>query len=1023
MSRYNDRILGANYYWILGLPDAPNPITDNEKLRKLVADKAKAERDKIGGAGSTKAENAARAALLLALEERMLRDLGDKDSNPPTPNDIWIRFHDEYRTALKAGRAARQRDANVLFDILGETELSRRIADKIADEIDDAELFREIASARKIKILDEGAASDVPPGFENACNSARRKATRLLPYLMAYSAEDVYQLLSITTDKSLSKSSSDEDLAAAIYELQRTPNEMTNGKTRGRPLVEIKTELSDVFKVAQKSPKLEPVRTILDDFIRLERAMPFFAAIKLMKSVNILRRDHVERIVVKGAAAAALPPERVLLLVKGLMKKDNITIGNWGLTDQFRVCAACGTTNLGTDQNCAACRSDLYTVCANCDARFDGASTDCPTCGTSKVAGEKGRELLAYAARSIENGDIAQAERAIANAMKRVPRSQLFSGLNAKLSNLRSKAVSEEARVSELVVQNRQMVAAAEALANTPAGFSATVRDRLRVKVDQALSLASTKTVEAQRKLDSGALIDAERGALSALEAVADFTPALSLLQRIPPPPPKSLSVRVAGATAVLSWSPPAASSTEVRYVVVRSENGSPRRPTDAEVISITEEPSFVDRSPTCGVPLSYAVFTNRGATHSLDAARREGVQILAPVEELKAKSDENSIRLSWRLPRGARDVEIRRLPPETPVGKAAAEPVLAHAQTSFVDVTASVDTEYRYYVTVCYGRPGTKDVYGPAVSTLASISDPPSPISVLTLDSPRGQIRWQPSPQPGEDDEILLLSSGAQVPHHHSLIERSELTVNVDSIAVAGGQAAIPLSKLPFGRHQLQVIRTLNGRTRIGPQLGVDRVTPLENVVLKSSDTGVQVSWSWPKGCRLARLRATVDQLSPQEFFVEAEKRDRTASKFISAQPPSEVSVQLTALIEKSGPESDPVTQQVQMVRKNKLNYEVTRRGGGYLGMSKRQTFLVIELKYLERLPEFEIRFHPDYVPGPGEGDCLRVVPAGNDHTVYYEEDIGAALGKRQGFVGIILTDPGIRDRMTIVPNNQRVS
>lgn len=1021
MKRADDLILGANYYWILDLPEALDPVVDNSRLRKLIADRAKEEKDKTSGAGSTKSETATKSALFKALRQRMLDDLGDEGVSPPKPAENWIRFRAEYRAFLKADRVVRQRNANVFFDILGDSELSRRLANQVKTEIADADLFRDITSARKITIRDEGAANDVPPGFENNCDIARRKATNLIPYLQAYGVEDVYELLSSTTGMALSKTSSKEQLSAAIDVLQQAPNQMTGDTiNKGRPLAQIKTELTDVFKKTQTP---EPIRTLLDDLISLERAMPFFAAVKLLKSVDILRRDHIERIVQKGAAASSLSPERVLLLLKGLLKKDKITIGNWGITGHFRVCGACGTTNLGTDQTCASCRSDLYIVCANCDARFDGVSTDCPTCGTSKVAGEEGRELLARAARSIESGDIAQAERSIANAMKHVPRSQVFSGLNAKLSNLRLKAGSEEARLSELVVQKRQMVAAAEALAKTPAGFSVIVRDQLRAKVDQALSIASAKTAEAQRKLDSGAFVDAERGILAALEAVADFAPALSLLQRVPPPPPKSLSVRVSGATAVLSWSPPAISSAEIRYIVVRSENGSPRRPADAEVITITEEPSFVDRSPTCGVPLSYAVFTSRGATHSLDAARREDVQILAPVEELKAKSDENSIRLSWHLPIGARDVEIRRLSPETPIGKVAAEPVLAHALTSYIDVTASIDTEYRYYVTVCYGRPGAKDVYGPAVSTLASISDPPSPISLLTLDRTRGQIHWQPSPRPGEEDEILLLSSGAQVPHHHSLIERSDLTVNVDSIAVAGGQGAIPLSKLPFGRHQLQVIRTRNGRTRIGPQLAVDRVTPLENVVLKSSDTGVQVSWSWPKGCRLARLRATVDQLSPQEFFVEAEKRDKTASKFISAQPPSEVSVQLTALIEKTGPESDPVTHQVQMVRKNQLNYEVIRRGGGYLSMSKRQTLLVIELKHLERLPEFEIRFHPEYVPGPGEGDCLRVVPAGNDHTVYYEEDIGAALGKRQGFVGIILTDPGTRDRMTIVPNNQRVS
>lgn len=1020
MSRYNDRVLGANYFWVLGLSDAPDPVADNKKLRRIIGEKVAAEQAKIAHPSSTDAEVGARTALLLALHERMIVDLGPEKANPPSPENSWIHFHIEYQAALKAGRAARQRNANTIFDILGDSELSRRLADKVADELDDASLFKEIISTRKITIRDERRATDVPPGFENACNTARRKASNLLPYLEAYGAEDVYQLLSITTHMSLSKSSSDEELAAAIYELQRTPDAMTNGKTRGKPLVEIKTELSDVFKVAQRSSKLESVRTILDDLLRLERAMPFFAMVKLMKSVDILRRDHVERIVVKGAAAGGLPPDRVLLLLKGLMKKDNITIGNWGLTGHFRVCAACGATSLGTDQICASCQSDLYFVCANCDARFDGAAAECPTCGTSKVDGEVGRAALAETARAIEKGDIAQAERAITKAMRHVPRSQVFSGLNTKLGALKSKAGSEEVRLSAMVRQKRHMVAAAEALGKMPSGLSGAVRERLQEAVDRALSEATAKTAEAQIKLDTGDPSGAERALRIALAVAADFTPALSLLDRIPPPPPKSLSVRTKGATAALSWKSPDIALDGISYVVVRSEIGSPRLPSDGDTVAITNDTACIDCSPTCGTALSYAVFTRRGATSSQEAARKDDVCILAPVGGLEARSDEHTIRLAWHLPKGARDAEVRRLPPHTPLAQVATAPVLAHAKTSYVDETASKGLEYRYHVTACYGSLRGEDLHGPAASILASITDPPSPISSLTLDVTHNKIHWRLPPRPGEDDEILLLNPSMRVPEQHSLVERGDL--KAIALAAIGSQATIPLAKLPFGRHRLLAIRTRSGLTRIGPQLTVDRVTPPEDVKLELSETGAQVSWSWPVGCRLARLRVTIDRLTPQEFLVEADKAANTASKFIAVQPPSEISIRLTTLIEKNGPESDPITRQGQLVRKNVLFYEIVRRGGGFLGARSRETVLVVELKHSERLPEFEIRFHPEYVPGPNEGDCLRIVPAGCDITIRHEESIDAAVGSRQGFIGVIVTDSGIRDRMTIVPKNERL-
>jgi|GEM_PF-2802500 len=1018
MSKADDLILGANYYWILGLPDAPDPVADNAKLRKIVANMAEAAKAKISGAGSTNAEIGARAALLPALYSRMLQDLGSKDAKPPEPKDSWIRFRAEHQAALKASRAARQRNAHSIFDILGDSELSRKLADRIAAELDDVGLFKEITSARKITIREEGSATDVPPGFEKACDNARRTAINILPYLRAYGAEDVYQLLSVTTGMTLNQASSEKDLAAAIYVLQQAPNQMTGDtKTKGKPLKEIQTELSPVFKEATTFP----LRPILDDLLRLERAMPFFACVRLMKSVDILRRDHVERIVVKGAAAGGLQADRVFLLLKGLMKKDNITIGNWGLTGHFRVCGACGTTNLGTEQICASCQSDLYAVCGNCEARFDGGATACPTCGTGKAEGEAGRAALAQAARAIEKGDIVQAELSIAEGIRRVPRSQGFSGLNAKLSALKTKAGSEEARLSALVSQKRFMVAAAGALEKTPSGFSATVRDRLRKTVDRALSEATAKTVEAQGKLDGGHTVEAERALRVALSVVADFTPALSLLDRIPPPPPKWLSVRTKGATATLSWTPPDTAPEGISYVVVRSEIGPPRRPADAEVIAITDNPSYVDLSPTCGTALSYAVFARRGATDSQEAARKDDVCILAPVEGLEVVSDEHTIRLSWRLPKGARDAEIRRLSPDKPAAKVAAAPALAHARTGYLDETALKGTEYRYHVTACYVGPGDADRRGPAASELASITDPPSPISVFTLDGKRGQIRWASPPRPGEDDEILLLSSSTRVPEQHTLVERGDLQASV--AASVGNQAAIPLAKLPFGRHRLLVIRTRNCRTRIGPQLTVDHITPPEDVALGLTETGAQVSWSWPTGCRLARLRITIDQLPPQEILVEADKAAKTASKSIAAQPPSEIAVQLTALIDKSGPESDPVSCQIKLVQKNELRYELIRRGSSFFGASGRKTVLAVELKHPECLPEFEIRFHPEYIPGPSEGDCLRIVQAAHRITERHEEDIGGAIGNRKGFIGVIVTDSSIRDRMTIVPKNERTS
>lgn len=1021
MSSPEDILLGANYYWVLDLENAPDPVAENARLREIITKKAKAEKAKVSGVGTTNTEKDARSALLRALHKRMLANLGPEDANPPAPKDIWRRHYNDYKAVLKGRRAKDRRDANTLFDILGDNELSTALADKVEKELGDESLFKEIASSRRIAIREAGARDALSEKFITNCRAARRKAGKLLPYLYAYGVEDVYRLLGRITEMTLTPTSSPQDLATAIEALQAAPNRLGGDtKTKGLPLTNIKTELSHLSKPDAGTPQTEQVRTILDDLLNLERAMPFFAAVRLMKNVDILRRDHVERIVVKGAAASGLSSDRVLALLKGLMKNDGIEIGRWSLTGSFRVCAACGTTNRGSDQTCVACDADLFLVCANCEARFDNAATACPTCGTTRSDGEAGRAALAQAVTAIRVGDVARADTAIIKAAQLVPRSPQLSALSERRDALRSRAATEEAQVAAMVREGRH-VAAAAVLARAPAGFSASLRKQLQKTVDESLSSAKAKTAEARTKLNAGDTAAAEKALRQALAVAADFAPASDLLDRVPPPPPTTLSVQIAGSTAVLSWAPPDTAIDGLSYIIVRSDTGPPQRPSEGEIIATTRETRFIDLTPNCGTPLSYAVFSRRGESDSQQAARQDDVCIVAPVERLKVSSDDHTIRLAWQLPRGARDAEIRRVYPDTPTKQVAAAPVLGYARTSYVDETATRGTKYRFHVTACYERHDEPDLRAAAVSELAVITDPPSAFSQLWRDDKRDEIRWRPLPQPGEKDELLLLDPGTKSVARDSIILRSDIVAR--ALAALGNQAAVACSKLPFGRRKLQVIRTRGDRTRIGPTLMVNQVTPIESVTLDATRTGAQLSWQWPEGCSLARLRVTIDRKEPEVSVIAADGASQTAIRFIRAQPPAQVSVCLTALINEEGPESRPVKCDVRLLHQNELRYGLVARTGLLPFMRGPGTLLEIELQHPEPLPELEIRFHPEYLPGPGEGECLCVVPASRGITKRYEEDIRNALGNRQGFVGVIITDPEVRQRMTLVPHNERVS
>ena len=161
---------------------------------------------------------------------------------------------------------------------------------------------------------------------------------------------------------------------------------------------------------------------------------------------------------------------------------------------------------------------------------------------------------------------------------------------------------------------------------------------------------------------------DRERGRLltEALRECADHAEARSELARIPPGPrPGGLAaeVDVAVPSVTLSWTP--SGEREVRYVVMRATSG--RTPTSVEGgrhqqrMGIVNGARWEDRNPVLGIPLRYAVFTERAGTASATPAVTPEAVFVMGEPEVRAAPRDGGADLEWTLPAAAEDVEIRR--------------------------------------------------------------------------------------------------------------------------------------------------------------------------------------------------------------------------------------------------------------------------------------------------------------------------------------------------------------------------
>jgi hypothetical protein len=203
----------------------------------------------------------------------------------------------------------------------------------------------------------------------------------------------------------------------------------------------------------------------------------------------------------------------------------------------------------------------------------------------------------------------------------------------------------------------------------------------------------------AMKSRDYAAAATALRGALAVDTADEELR---QRLERLPPLPPASLSVRVDGRALDLAW--PSDGAGSVRYVVVRTAGAVPANADDGDVLARNLDATrYRDQQAPVGRAVRYAVFATRDGVSFSDPATATSVVLPAP-SQLSASPGLADVSLSWSTPPEAVDVVVTRTAPD---GSQREYRPTTPGQLTVTGLATG--TRYRFAVRAVYLLPGAE--------------------------------------------------------------------------------------------------------------------------------------------------------------------------------------------------------------------------------------------------------------------------------------------------------------------------
>jgi hypothetical protein len=388
--------------------------------------------------------------------------------------------------------------------------------------------------------------------------------------------------------------------------------------------------------------------------------------------------------------------------------------------------------------------------------------------------------------------------------------------------------------------------AAERLLATVPAAEAGDLVDRVRAVAQRVADLAG----RAQREISEGRAEHAAELLTAAVREAADDDDLAGRLRALAPPAVPAVRAGATGARVTIGWTPSPARTGNITYQVVRTRGRAAGSATDGDVVGRTDGNEIADTAPPAGDDLHYSVFASRTDGAWSPGAAAAPVTLLPEVAGATVTADDTSVRATWTVRPDAARISVVREPGGVPVASA--------NRAGFTEQGLRAGQEYRYLVRVGYPGRGGAIVSSPGLTLTVTPQPAPRAVLDLAVEPAAGQaadllrLVWTP-PRTGD---VVLRSA----PHRSRWQPGAELTATELAgygAEVAGRRERAALTTpLPSGRVFITAFSVGGDRVICGPTVALTSTAPVTGLRARRVGPAVRLSWDWPDGVALARIR-----------------------------------------------------------------------------------------------------------------------------------------------------------------------
>lgn len=690
--------------------------------------------------------------------------------------------------------------------------------------------------------------------IRNEQHATHRRATTLDPTkakeiqnrLMSLGKVDLYDFLGIgRADSDVLRQAAQKRYDEVQKKGKKTADDTTIAELSGHCLVIFKSETE---------------RAKYDETLRLQEyeglKIKVDAAAEVSKKVEARQIEELLR----EARQKNLDLDEALAIIQGHASKKGISIllpeAVIGAVKELQYCGYCNRLNAKDNSHCSSCGQLLRDACPKCGQMVSTADTACGKCGFPTGNRLYVTVLLGDIARAHASYDLDAAMNLLEQAQHCWPAAGSDS-LSRQVKELDIKIKQDKQAQDDLVHQldaaiaNKRLYEARGLLfqleRQLPAGHL--LLNRYRSVIEPKIQKAETRLNLARKKseTDIEAAIDLYQEILG---ICLDCQEARNMLAHTPPAPPLNLRAHASKQLVHLSWEP--SPSHGVSYLVVRKKQSRPVSASDGEQVGVVEGTLFDDKTAEVGVPLFYAIYSNREGILSKNVAiLSQPIILLQEVSRLIARTTDSQVQIQWESPPNVHQVLAVRS--ESRYSTRVEEGVLVSTLGDGQLIDNQVKNGQRYFYTIfCQFLDHTgKPLLTRGANIEAIPQQPPEPITDISITTAgpvsarQILINWEPIMK---GQAAILKASQPTGLRIGDVLPQKELSKYGQLLPANMNRASDQIDRLGFFYYLPVVI--FQDLAYVGKEKQYVCIEDISDLTVTNLGHSLRMQWCWPPNC-----------------------------------------------------------------------------------------------------------------------------------------------------------------------------